>query len=215
MDSETTLLVLANRSFLYSLLARGFAEEPDAAFLGILAQDHSRAEVGLVSHELTSQTTDAYDALLATARETPLDTLRGQYVSIFVGPGTCKAYPWETVHLSDTKSLFQPELLPIRETYRAAGFLPAHYPRVQDDFIGLELDFLAKLAAAALHSWESGDEAATHERLAQSHAFLEGHLLRWVDSLSASIAREYGDGFYATLARLTACIARRDCSLLG
>lgn len=215
MDSDNTLLVLSNRNYLYGLLARVFASEPDETLLQIVALDHTRLELGLIADELTESILVAYEAVLEASAGADLSRLRAEYTTIFIGPGTCKAYPWESVHLSDTKALFQPELLPTREAYRAAGFLPARYPHVQDDFIGLELDFLAKLADAALQACELGDTAAMTERLEQSRSFLHEHLLRWIDSLASSIEREYGNGFYARFARLAALIARRDCVLLA
>ena len=214
MDSDNTLLALSNRNFLYGLLARVFASEPDETLLQIVALEHTRLELGLVAHERTESILAAYDDVLESCAGTNLAQLRAEYTAIFIGPGTCKAYPWESVHLSDVKALFQPELLPIRDAYRAAGFLPARYPRVQDDFIGLELDFLAKLADAALQACELGDDAAVRQRLAQSQAFLDEHLLRWIDSLAAAIEREYGDGFYARFTKLASLIARRDSHIL-
>ena len=214
MDSENTLLVLSNRNYLYGLLARVFAAEPDETLLQVVALEHTRLELGLIDNELTESILAAYDAILETAVGADLPRLRAEYTTIFIGPGTCKAYPWESVHLSDTKALFQAELLPIRDTYRAAGFLPARYPHVQDDFIGLELDFLAKLADAALQACELDDEATVMERLEQSRGFLNEHLLRWIDSLADSIEREYGNGFYARFTKLAALVARRDCAIL-
>ena len=213
MDNETTLLVLANRSFLYSLVARGFASEADQGFLELLEQAHTRSELELVDHGLTPEIASAYESVLEAIEgrmEDVLPRVRRDYVDIFVGPGTLKARPWETVHLGEAQALFQPELLPIRDAYREAGFLPARYPHVQDDFIGLELDFMAKLAQAALDAWQASDESVANERLIQSRGFLEAHLLRWVDSLASSIASEYGDGFFARFARLTALIIHRD-----
>ena len=211
MAFETTALVLSNRSFLYGLLARGFAEEPDEGFLRVLASEHAREELGLVDHEQTAEILGAYEAVLECAGDAEaLARIRTNYVDIFVGPGTLKAKPWETIHVGEARALFQPELLPIREAYREAGFLPARYPHVQDDFIGLELDFMAKLAQAAFDGWQAGDEAGAGERLGQSRRFLEEHLLRWVDSLADAIAREYGDGFYARFARLAVLVAHRD-----
>ena len=202
MDSENTLLVLSNRNYLYGLLARVFAAEPDETLLQVVALDHTRLELGLIDSGLTESILAAYDAILETAVGADLPRLRAEYTAIFIGPGTCKAYPWESVHLSDTKALFQAELLPIRDTYRAAGFLPARYPHVQDDFI------------AALQACELEDEATVMERLEQSRGFLNEHLLRWIDSLADSIEREYGNGFYARFTKLAALVARRDCAIL-
>lgn len=215
MDSDNTLLVLSNRNFVYGLLARVFASEPDETLLQIVALDHTRLELGLIADDATESILAVYDAILEASLDADLPQLRAEYTAIFIGPGTCKAYPWESVHLSDSKALFQPELFPTREAYRAAGFLPARYPHVQDDFIGLELDFLAKLASNALQACELGDTAVLKTRLAQSRAFLDEHLLRWIDSLADSIEREYGSGFYASFTKLAALIAHRDCAILA
>jgi len=216
MDRGTTLLVLANRSYLYSLLARGYAEEPDEAFLQMLAQEHARQEMALVEHELTADILAAFDELLeAICGDGFCERVRQEYVEVLVGPGTLKARPWETLHLGESRALFQQELLPVREAYHAAGFLPARYPHVQDDFVGLEFDFLAKLANAALAAWEAGDEILVEERLRQSRDFLEAHLFRWIDSLADSIAAEYGDRFYARFTHLAALVAHRDYDLLA
>ena len=215
MDSENTLLVLSNRNYLYGLLARVFASEPDETLLDIVTLEHTRLELGLIAHELTDSIVATYDSILELIGDADLSKLRSAYTTIFIGPGTCKAYPWESIHLSDTKALFQPELLPIRDAYRAAGFLPARYPHVQDDFIGLELDFLAKLADAALRACETGDEKTMQDRLNQSRIFLEEHLLRWIDSLASAIEREYGDGFYARFTRLATLAAQRDRDIIA
>jgi TorA maturation chaperone TorD len=215
MDSETTLIALVNRQFVYELLARAYAAEPDASFLQILDAEHTRQELGLIAHESTESILAALDAVLETLEAgNALPHITQDYTRIFIGPGTLKADPWESIHLSDVRALFQQELLPIREAYRAAGFLPARYPHVQDDFIGLELDFLAKLAGAAKDAWTNGDQAAMSERLEQSKAFLDEHLLQWIDSLAAAIEREYGDGFYARFTKLAALIAKRDRDIL-
>ncbi|MDO4400890.1 MAG: molecular chaperone TorD family protein [Coriobacteriia bacterium] len=215
MDSETTLIALVNRQFLYELLARTYAEEPDATYMDILRAEHTRDELGLVAHETTESILAAYDAALdALDSAEDLTAIQHDYVRIFIGPGTLKADPWESVHLSDTRALFQQELLPIRDAYRDAGFLPARYPHVQDDFIGLELDFMAKLAGAAKQEWETGNHDTARERLAQSRSFLNDHLLLWVDSLARAIENGYGDGFYARATQLAALIAERDVDVL-
>ena len=214
MDSETMLIALINRQFQYELLARAYAVEPDEQFLGILHEGHTRDEIGLIAHELTDSILSEFAEIVAAADASSIASLQHDYVNIFVGPGTLKADPWESIHLTNTRALFQQELLPIRDAYRAAGFLPARYPHVQDDFIGLELDFLAKLADAARAEWEAGNTAAAQERLAQSKAFLEEHLLQWIDSLAAAIEREYGDGFYTRFTKLASLIAKRDREIL-
>ena len=216
MDSETTSIALVNRQFLYELLARTFAEEPDTGYVCVLRSKHTRDELELVAHETTEPILVAYNAALDALDETEgLASLQHEYVRVFIGPGTLKADPWESVHLSDTRALFQQELLPIRDAYRNAGFLPARYPHVQDDFIGLELDFLAKLAGSAKQEWEADNTGAANERLEQSQSFLNDHLLCWIDSLAKAIENGYGDGFYARTTKLAALIAKCDADVLA
>ena len=80
--------------------------------------------------------------------------------------------------------------------------------------LGIELDFMAKLAAKALDEWKAGDDA-WRDSLAQAQAFLEGHLLRWARSLAEAIEREYGACFYSRFARMAALIAKRDAAVLA
>ena len=214
MDRETTDLVLANRSFLYALLARAYAEEPDAAFAEAFASEHACEEMALVE---SAQTLDivALHAQLAAGLSRPgsVQDAAREYVRLFVGPGTLKADPWETVLLTGRRSLFQPGVLDVRDAYREAGFQPVRVREVPDDFIGLELDFLAKLAQRALERHGAEDQT-WFEDLRRSRAFLDDHLLKWVDSLANAIQAGYGECFYSGLTRLASLVAKRDLMLV-
>lgn len=210
MDSETTELLLANRSFMYALVARMFAEEPDEALAEVLASDHARAEAGLVEAAETDSIVALFDGMAGLfARHNGVSDAAGEYVRVFVGPGTLRANPWETVQLTGTRALFQAGVLEVRDAYREAGFEPVRVREVPDDFIGIELDFLAKLAARAQAKFVSGDTTWLDD-LGCSRRFLEKHLLKWVGKLAGSIEAEYGDGFYACACRLTELVAKRD-----
>lgn len=101
-------MVLANRSFLYALLVRAYAEEPDTTFAEVFADDHAHEEMSL-----------------AEAAEDP--------------------------------------------------------------------------------DWQRD--------IRDSRAFLENHLLMWIDLLAESIEGGYGNCFYARLTRLASLIAKRDLAL--
>lgn len=173
------LLHLLNRQFMYALLARAFCEEPDKTFIDVVESEHTECEFKLAS---TGASCDLMD-LLAGIRtfipettsndERDLRELKAQYTRIFLGPGEPIASPWESVYLTGKKELFQPEVLNVRETYRKAGFLPARYPAVSDDFIGLELDFMAKLSHDAYASLDAGDYENCFLRIKQSLSFFD------------------------------------------
>lgn len=215
MAIEDRELVLANRSFLWNLLARGFAEEPDGAFMAIVCDPHTAQEVSLVvdgrSQAVADRWTQAVDALVQAGEP----SLRESYGRIFVGPATLHSSPWETMHVTGKRILFQPGVLDVRQAYRDAGYLPERYPAVADDFIGLECDFMAKLAHEALERWRAGDGEGADKRLLQSRQFLEGHLLQWVDSLAEAIGAHYGPDFYGFFAQVAALVAWRDGAVLA
>lgn len=214
MDSETTELLLANRSFMYALVARMFVEEPDKAFAEVLASDHARAEAGLVDAVETDSIVALLDEMAGLlACHNGVSDAAGEYVRVFVGPGTLRANPWETVQLTGTRALFQAGVLELRDAYREAGFEPVRVREVPDDFIGIELDFLAKLAARAQAKFVSGD-ATWLDDLGCSRKFLEEHLLKWVGKLADSVQSEYGDGFYVRACRLAELVAKRDLEVL-
>lgn len=214
MESETIELLLANRSFLYALVARAFVEEIDENYVRILASEHAREEMRLVDSDVTERIVEVFDSLVKElSKPGMVDVARREYVRILVGPGTLRANPWETVQLSGKRSLFQPGVLEVRDAYRAAGFLPVRVREVPDDFIGVELDFLAKLAEKAFDEFEA-DDPSWRNTLAQSRAFLDKHLLKWVGLFADAVAAEYGDVLYARFSRLSALIADRDRELL-
>ncbi len=214
MDAETKELVLANRAFLYGLVARAFAEEPDEVFADILRGQHACDEVALVDDGFSPALTASFAAMVECLHTSGVDGLRAQYTRLFVGPGTLPCSPWETMHTTGKRVLFQAGVLDVRDAYREAGFLPARYPAVADDFIGLECDFLAKLAQDAYEAYGEGDSARLTLRLGQARSFLEKHLLKWIDGLGRAMEEQCGPGFYSEAARMAGALGRRDLELL-
>ncbi|MEC4175391.1 molecular chaperone TorD family protein [Adlercreutzia sp. R7] len=221
MDADTKELVLANRQFVWGLIARGFAEEPDRAFADIVAGEHAREEVGLVEDGATAdlvaafQAAAAFLAVPAAERDGAVAAAREDYTRIFVGPNTLAASPWETMHTTGKRMLFHRDILSVRDAYRQAGFLPERYRQVADDSIGLECDFMAKLAADALAAFQEDESQRCQDRLLQSLTFLTDHLLRWIDSLAEAMETHYGATFYTALARFTALWCHRDAALVN
>lgn len=212
ISDKNISLYMANRQFVYALLAHVYAEEPDETLKVIMCDDHSLEELMLVQDEYSLEIASAYELCLHALKLSPnsLSDLNQEYTRIFVGPETLKASPWELMHTTGKRVLFQPGVLEIRHSYREAGFLPQRYPDVSDDFIGLEYDFMAKLAARANKAYFDGCMAETYRALKQSNSFLKDHILLWVDSLAEAIALNYGNGFYAAMTRIAYLYSKRD-----
>lgn len=212
-DAGDLELLVASRSFCWGLIARAFAEEPDDAFLQLVAGEQAQGEFALVQDACSDRMTQAFQALAQAARTSDATALGREYVAQLVGPNTLLAPPWESIQLTKKKVLFQPEVLEVRQAYRRAGFLPAGYPQVNDDFVGIECDFMAKLALRAWKRADAQDWAAAAECLRQSQAFLEEHLGRWAGLFAAQMRAGYGEGFYTRAADVLCCQIDRDRAL--
>lgn len=208
-------LVLSNRSFLWNLVARGFAEEPEQAFLGIVLSEHAKQEVALLDDGFADEMLAALDGMASFASgENALPQLRDEYVRFFVGPEELAVAPWESVARSGSKALFSCGVLQVREAYREAGFLPASYPHVADDFIGIECDFMAKLALLMCSDAQAAEWELLQRRISQSLEFAENHLGVWLPMLASSMHEAYGSCFYTLLCDFASGAVRRDSAVL-
>lgn len=74
MNAETVEFVLANRQFVWGLIARGFAEEPDRAFAEIIASEHAFEEIALVEDEWSTDMAALFNAAVARLGGSPKET---------------------------------------------------------------------------------------------------------------------------------------------
>ena len=145
----------------------------------------------------------------AQRSEELLEEMSREYTRTLVGPGKLPSSPWESVHVTGDDTLFTLVTLDVRNAYRAQGFLPQDYPRVADDHVALECAFLAALARQALELAAQDSEDACARVLGASQAFLEEHLLKWVDTYATQLA-ESSSSFYAAVAAALAAFAHAD-----
>ena len=214
VDAPETELLLMNRAFLYALVARGFAEEPDGAFFEVLESAHALEHVALAD-DGEGVLSSCFAAVSETASNYGVASAAQEYVRLFVGPQAPKVAPYESAFLSGGRTLFQPGSLQVRDAYLASGFIPAWCRRVPDDFLGIEFDFMAKLAQRACEAWGCGTDSDCRDALVASRDFLEGHLLKWAGQFAGSLGSEYGECLYSRFARLSAAVAKRDSQMLA
>lgn len=131
-------------------------------------------------------------------------TVRQDYNVLFVGPDRMKAPPYESVHLSQDKLVFEQQTFVVRAAYARFGLAAPKLNQEPDDHMGLELEFLATLAVKALDCIEevkaaSDLEAKTAELnavLSAMHAFLDQHVLRWGPEFFTLIVEHAETEFY-------------------
>lgn len=206
MDDSMELL-LSNRRFLYALLARAFASEPDGTLLGVVMDEHTGDECALLDDE-DGAGRRLWRMLADEAAADEDDRLRSEYTRLFLGPEKLPAPPWESVYVNGEPLLFQESTLVVRETYRRSGYASAGYPREADDHVAIELDFMAALAVKTC-------EAMDRDALEAQRSFLEKHLLVWIESFAERLGScDTVSGFYPSFARLAALVCRRDAEVL-
>ena len=204
--------ILSNRVFLYTLFGRLMGEEPTEALLELLRDVQTADELAFFG-----DTPSHYAELLALAADetTTLDMLLSEYAYFFSGPGSLPSPPWESVHISGRRQIFQESTLDVRNFYRSQGFLPAAYPHVADDHIAIELNFMAALSARSLARLHEKDPTSLEYTLKKQAEFLDTHLLTWIDSFVAGLEHQSRTGpFYILAARSVACFIGKDKELL-
>lgn len=160
------------------------AEQPDIA----AARQRLRAWRASLNGELSE---DAFDAL------------RADYNRLFFGPGQIEAPLWESVHFNEERLLFQEQTAQVRRWYERYGLAPVSTAREPEDHLGLELAFIAQLAAQGLQALDSQPPAAVAELLAAQRQFLAEHPLQWVPTWYGLVDRQARTEFWRAIAQLT------------
>ncbi|MEG0776380.1 MAG: molecular chaperone TorD family protein [Raoultibacter sp.] len=147
-------------------------------------------------------------------KDVSLEALQSDYAVVFEGPESLPAPPWESVYTSNKRLLFQKSTLEIRNIYRSQGLLPSLYPRVADDHISLELDYLSHLAQRSLEAFVAQDEESYAQAMAANKAFLVDHLGVWVGSFADDLAKWKSDSFYTYAAKTLEVFIRNEITNL-
>lgn len=204
----------AARTLLYTLFHRMTSAELDEDFDGAAMS----AVAGEAASLLGLQESEAMrDFLGQLEHSEDAEAHRREYMRLFVGPAKLAAPPWESVYAEQGRSLFTATTLEVRNAYRAMGMLPAAYPQVADDHLAIELSFMARLAEQMDQTADGGDEQGYGRAHDASEAFLDQHLLKWIDRYAADIAqgaKEADGSLYPSMAQALAVFLRADrCAL--
>lgn len=170
---------------LHALQASGF---PDVLIL----QDDTSA--GDDARALMSEALDEFsqDGLTET-----LDALHADFAAIYLNH-SYEVSPLECVWLDPEGLILQEPTFEIRRWYAHYGLQAPNWRRQADDHLAHQLEFIAHLLA---HPLEHGPKDAA--------AFMDHHVLRWIEPFAARVASRCQTRFYAALAILTAILLRR------
>ena len=215
---ETFEAILANRVLLYKFFHKTFGREPDAAYMALFDNDAISQAFLLLSISENDAAGKAA-AFLAGQHAKNMDPeylpkLRNEYMRLFVGPQKLVAPPWESVYRSHQGLLFQESTLTIREIYRKQGFQAEGYPRVADDSLALELDFMGRMAEKSLAALVNGQDAELAETLAVQESFVRVHLLFWVPKMMERMSSSEFRLFYPQMTKILLAFMETDMELV-
>ena len=219
MDNHSEIVVvLTARQYLYKLFYGLFGDEPSEQLLSVAAEDFTRDALELfIGEEPAPLGIESFLCEAAQCKESwgeMESKLKSLYTKLFIGPGRLPVDPWESVFLGAEPILFQKVTLEVRKAYLGQGFLPAEYPKVADDNLAIELDFMANLAKRAVDAFATNDMEMLIKTIDASSAFLEEHLLKWVGAYSSKMAQT-GAVLYPAAARACSEFLKADLQALN
>ena len=115
------------------------------------------------------------------AREST-ETIKREWLRLFVGLGTPQAPVWESFYVEPTAAMFGQSTLDVRATYRSWGLefeRKAHEP---DDSLGLMLAFCSYLMEREIQSASVFDASGAAEASSALEGFMTKHLLPWASA---------------------------------
>jgi TorA maturation chaperone TorD len=122
-----------------------------------------------------------------------LGPLRADYTRCFL----MIVPPYESVYLDESGMLNAATSGSVLGHYQELGFeSDAARTTGAPDHLGLELGFMAHLAARALAAERIGQRAVAESMGAEQRHFLEGHLVRWAPLFGVALAEAAGTPFY-------------------
>jgi TorA maturation chaperone TorD len=131
-----------------------------------------------------------------------LDALRWDYTRLFIGPEKLPAPPWESVYMSRDRLLFQKQTMQVRRIYRKFGYIPSNHPHEADDHLGLELDFMFRLALRTKEDIDQKEFDSALDLLQNQSSFLEEHLLKWVPLFVKDVLGSAETPFFQGMAKI-------------
>lgn len=204
---------LAARHFVYRLFQRLFGDEPTAEFLSIIDKEIVVMSFESLDIHASSEKLELFLRLLSQS-VLASEKIASDYARIFVEPASLPAPPWESVYVEHGRVIMTKTTLDVRRAYCDYGFISQMYPRVPEDHIALELDFLASLASEAIKTFEHGKEVDCEKALEASSRFIQDHLGLWVDEFSHDVGKKGDSEFYAAACDALSMFIKADVNKL-
>lgn len=207
-EAEIWKTVLTGETLLFGLLGKILYEDLDKDWLELLIRDEVFTETPIGAEQVEVQ--KGLELLQRWSSENQNGISEAQFKAIqkdqlylFIGIDKVLAPVWESVYFSQSRLVFQEQTLQVREWYARFGLQIERLNKEPDDHIGLELSFLAHLAAQALQAIDQDDMECFQGVLQAQRDFQTEHILRWGPAWAKLVDKHAETDFYQGLAHLT------------
>ena len=191
---EESALQADSRANVYEFLSRIYLEEISPEFLKALRDPGCREALDRLGIAFFRETGRRENAEL-------LEELAAAFCSTFLVSQDVALYPYESCQRDGC--------LQGNSTHVVQCFLQKcgmELPEDSGEFsdhLGVEFDFMAKLAREESRWWQLGQNTAAERRRKQQKDFLGNHLLVWVPRYGKTVERSAAHSFYREIGRLT------------
>ena len=221
MEDIMVQTALAARVYLYRMFQAVFGDDPTEELLAIVFSDTTNEATTCFDGADADEYRAAVSSLakcrgaFEANRAEYLEAAKRDYTHLLVGPEDLKAPPWECVHLTNERVLFQEATLKVREAYRSENMLPSGYPHVSDDHIAIELDFIAKLSEKARQAFDVGDVEEYRRLLEAQRTFVNEHPAKWAKKYAEALEDAAFGSLYSCMGALCAAFLPLDVEVIG
>ena len=136
--------------------------------------------------------------------------MESDFTKLFQVPGDSYVHMWESPYVGTEQTLFQGSTLDVRAVYHAAGLKLQAERQFPDDHIAAMLAYMGCMGTRAYDAYADGLDAECRKALQDAKAFLEAHLLTWIDALAADVIEKDEHGLYAAFMQAVVVLAHVD-----
>lgn len=205
--------VMRSRANVYEVLSRCYEVEMSASFAARICREFEiEGGTAVMERELA-----AMRACLEGVDDAGIEMLAVTFDRVFFGMGPLtakKAFPYESVYTSRKGLMMQDayvdnvKLLRESRLEKRADF---HEP---EDHLAVQFAYMAVLAERAAVALDGGLQDVAEDDAVKQRAFLDEHMLNWIDRFAIDAVEAAEEGFYVHLARFTEEFVKWDAELL-
>jgi TorA maturation chaperone TorD len=194
------------RSNSYGFLSIVYLQEPTREFIKLLVESNILNVVGEPALQFEEQITNDVSG-------TFLNDLVLEYTRLFIGPGK-HVSPYESVYRKNEDALWSEATVEVKNFIEASGLEYSCNWHGLPDHIGVELEFMHRLACHEREARANGDQKAAMRCLEFEKRFIGEHLSKWVPAFCDKVKEESRTAFYGEIAELTRQFIDFDSKLI-